>query len=306
MARRALSATRAVELLEFFAAHPGEDLTYTQLAQRLGVNLSSMHSILMALTESAILRRDPVHNTYSLGPALVAIGGAALSRNPIIEEARTQLSQLSQRLGLEGLGIVRIGGEALCFARSGPPPVPGQTLQVGQRVPIVRPLYSIWMAWADEPDVARWLGLSENARPEPWLLNILEAVRKRGYSVVLEIAPRQRIGELLAELAETPHDTELRKELRNAIEELGPDGVQSSHWNASTKMVSTITAPVFDPSGETTLALSLQGFDSPLSDTEVDGYGRELCAVAQRITDTVCALDPTRARGKSAAPTEDR
>ncbi len=290
MARRALSATRTVRLLEFLAAHPDERLTYTELAQRLGVNLSSMHSILMALTESAILRRDPIHNTYSLGPALVAIGSAALSPNPMIEETRTQLSKLSERLGLEGLGLVRVGNDALCFSRSGPPPLPGQTLREGQRIPIVKPLYSIWAAWADEAEVARWLGLFGRARPEPWLLSILDVVRKRGYSVLLEIAPRKRVGKLLAELAETPQAGELLSELRNAIAELGPHGYRLSDRAAKPTMVSTITAPVFDPSGETSLAISLHGFDSAMSDTEVDSCGRELCGLAQRITDSVRTL----------------
>ena len=65
MARRALSATRTADLLNFLAAHPEESLSYSELSRRLQVNLASTHSLLMALTECGYLTRDP-RDRYSL------------------------------------------------------------------------------------------------------------------------------------------------------------------------------------------------------------------------------------------------
>ena len=88
MARRALSATRAADLLNYLAAHPGESLTYSELSRRLEVNLASMHSLLVALTECGYLAHHAAERTYSLGPALVALGDAALRQNPYLDTAR--------------------------------------------------------------------------------------------------------------------------------------------------------------------------------------------------------------------------
>ena len=91
MPRRALSATRTADLLNFLAAHPDESLTYSELSRRLGVNLASTHNLLMALTECGYLTRDPKTRTYSLGAALVALGDAALRGNPIVDETRGEI-----------------------------------------------------------------------------------------------------------------------------------------------------------------------------------------------------------------------
>ena len=58
MSRRALSATRAVDVLNFLAAHPGEAFSYSQLSQRLQVNLASTHNLLLALVECGYLTRS--------------------------------------------------------------------------------------------------------------------------------------------------------------------------------------------------------------------------------------------------------
>ena len=68
MSRRALSTTRAADFLAFLAAHPERGFSYSELSKKLGINLSSMHSILVALTENGFLSRNPLDQTYALGP----------------------------------------------------------------------------------------------------------------------------------------------------------------------------------------------------------------------------------------------
>jgi hypothetical protein len=75
MARPALSATRAVAVLNFLAGHATEEFTLSDLASRLGINLSSAHSLLAvgAVTVGILLgtrgrtlyfafRRQPHHS----------------------------------------------------------------------------------------------------------------------------------------------------------------------------------------------------------------------------------------------------
>ena len=284
MSRRALSATRATDLLAFLAAHPDRGFTYSELSKRLQVNLSSMHSILVALTESGFLSRSPGDNTYVLGPVLVAIGDAALDRNPMIDEARSRMRALSRKMGLETLAFVRAGGDTLCVARAGPQPRPGMVVRIGQRVPLIAPLASAWVAWAPGSEVERWLSAGgAPPREERRLRKILETVRERGYSVAMEVEGRRRIGRLLAEVVEDPHSKTLRREFYGLIAELGHGPFQLAKGAADSTPISSITAPVFDTAGQVALSITLQGFQHSLSSVAIREAGDRLLELTASI-----------------------
>ncbi|MAG33981.1 MAG: hypothetical protein CL908_24135 [Deltaproteobacteria bacterium] len=284
MSRRALSATRAADLLAFLAAHPDRGFTYSELSRRLEINLASMHGILVTLTESGFLSRSPDDDTYVLGPALVAIGDAALDRNPVIDEARNRMRGLARKLRLEALAFVRAGGDILCVARAGPPAAPGRVVRVGQRVPLIAPLASAWIAWAPKQEVDRWLASGGvTPREERVLRKMLEIVRGRGYSVALEVEGRRRVGALVAALAEDPHSTVLRRELFGQISELGHGPYQLSEGQRSSVLISSITAPVIGEQGAVVLSITLQGFERRLSQTAIRETGGALLELTQSL-----------------------
>lgn len=284
MSRRALSATRAAELLNFLAAHPDEAFSYSQLSQRLAINLASTHNLLIALTECGYLTRSPRDRSFSLGPALVALGDAALRQNPMLDEAREQMRRLSRELGRETLAFVRAGPDALCVARSGPETGPGRTVRVGQRVPLMAPLASVFVAWAPDGEVEQWLAHGGTPRRERRRQReILARVRERGYSVALEVAGRRQLGELLAELADDPHSDALRSEMRAVIEELRVGGYQLDEDGAATHRISTLTAPVFERQGRVELALTLQVFERGVSARAIEALAAPLLRAARAI-----------------------
>ncbi|MBJ19354.1 MAG: hypothetical protein CL933_08005 [Deltaproteobacteria bacterium] len=288
MSRRALSATRATDLLAFLAAHPGRGFTYSELSKRLQINLSSMHSILVALTESGFLSRSASDGRYVLGPVLVAIGDAALERNPLIDEARSQMRAFSRKLGLESLAFSLAGGDTLCVARAGPPPLPGNIVQVGQRIPLIAPLASAWVAWASDREVERWLTAGGARRSEQRRLReILDVVRERGYSVALEVDGRRRIGEMLVELAEDPHSEPLRREFFSLIAELGHGPYQLGKGPGGSFLISSITAPVFEADGRVALSITLQGFGLRLSRKGIRDAGAQLLELTESIARAV-------------------
>jgi DNA-binding IclR family transcriptional regulator len=285
VARRALSATRAADVLNFLAAHPGEKFSYSRLAQRLQINLASTHSLLLALTECGYLTRSPRDRTYSLGPALVALGDAALRENPAVDEARVHMRRLSRELGLETLAFVRAGSDALCIARAGPARAPGETIGVGQRVPLMAPLASVFVAWAPEREVERWLLRAGAPRGEQRRLrDVLRRVRERGYSAALEVAGRRRLGELLRELAEDPRSDALRAEMRHVIQELGLGTFQLAEDAGASHAISTLTAPAFDRQGRVALALVLSVYQRRLASRAIDALGQRLLHATRAIS----------------------
>src|SRR4051794_16756689 len=95
MPRPALSATRAVAVLNFLAAHPRDSFTLSDLSARLDINLASAHSLLAALTDAGYVVRDARQRTYGLGPTVDALGIAALERHAVIDLARDAARQLA-------------------------------------------------------------------------------------------------------------------------------------------------------------------------------------------------------------------
>lgn len=285
MSRRALSATRAADLLNFLAAHPEEPLSYSELASRLGINQASTHNLLMALTECGYLSRDPKTRTFSLGAALVALGDAALRGNPIVDETRVEMAKLAVELGMGAVALVRAGSDALCIARAGPRRAQVDPPEVGQRIPIMAPLVSVFVAWAREEEVEQWLlrgSTVEDAQQQG--REILERVRARGYSVALEVPGRRRLGGLIAELAEDPHSDALRQQLHDTIGELGRSPFQLREAEGRKQSISTITAPVFDRHGEVCVAVSLQVFARDLDPGEVAALGDRLLETTRALS----------------------
>ena len=285
MPRRALSATRAADLLNFLAAHPDEPLSYSELSSRLGINQASTHNLLMALTECGYLSRDPKNRTYSLGAALVAIGDAALRENPIIDETRIEMAKLAVELDMGAVALVRAGGDALCISRAGPRRAKVEPPEVGQRIPIMAPLVSVFVAWSSDEEIEQWLLRGSASPPDQQRAReILEQVRSRGYSVALEVAGRRRLGGLITELAEDPHSPELRHQLHRTIGELGRAPYQLREVDGQKQNISTITAPVFDRHGQVCAAVSLQVFARALDPSGVTDIGDRLLEMTRAVS----------------------
>ena len=292
MARPAPSVERTVRVLDFLAAHPGEAFPLSDLARRLDLNKATAHALLAALTDAGYLVRHPGRKTYTLGPALVALGNAALGGHGAVEVARDEMRAVSDDLGLECLASAAVAGEIVILARAGAPQPLGLSVHVGQRLPLVPPLGTVFLAWSDDDEIDRWLtrvGPDASEAERARYRAAVAAVRARGYSVALEADARARLGRMLAEL--TAGDDERRDprailgELVDALAheeyaliELGP---------SASYRVNHIAAPVFGPEGEVVLALTLIGFRDQLSAEQVPQYAERLMVATRTVTKAI-------------------
>ena len=236
-----------------------------------------MHSLLVALVESAYLSFRASDKTYGLGAALIAIGDVSLRRNPYVNAAREVMGHFSAREGLESLGFVRAGGDALCVLRAGPETRPGREVQVGQRLPLIAPLGPVLVAWSPRSEQEGWLqrgGAPGASRREQ--SRLLEVVRRRGYAVALEVEERRLIGEVVLQLRDDPRSEGLNGDLRTLIAGLRRTECQMTNGRKASYAVSTITAPVLNRLGEFQLAISIQGFPDRMSRREVRRLGEGL------------------------------
>ena len=164
MTRPALAAARSVEILNFLASHPGESFTLSELSRHLNLNMASGLSVLKALTDAGYVHRHHSHKTYSLGPALVAVGYAALARYQVIEIAIEEMRRLAADCDTECVASVVVGDEIVIVGASGRPRLEGADVRVGQRVPLIPPLGPIFLAWGEPAPVERWLEASGAGR----------------------------------------------------------------------------------------------------------------------------------------------
>lgn len=204
MSRLALAASRAVKVLNLLAAHPTESFTPSDVSLRLGINVAFIHGLLVALTEDGFLVRETGTDAFRLGPAVVALGTAALETHPAIDIAREAARELALSTDLE-VAVTSVAGEEIVFlARMGQAPHGSVSLHVGQRMPLLPPLGSVFVAWGDADS---WLARAADPGP---LRAELEATRARGYSVALGAKGRIELANALDALAATPADVRLR------------------------------------------------------------------------------------------------
>jgi DNA-binding IclR family transcriptional regulator len=292
MARSAPGAERAVAVLDFLAAHPDETFTLSELARRVDLNKATAHALLTTLADAGYLLRNPTRLTYQLGPALIALGHAAESRFEAVDFAREEMRLLSEELGLECLATAAVGEEMVILARSGMPRGVEASVQPGQRLPLVPPLGSVFMAWAELDEIDRWLQRAPDEDIGRYHLALL-AARERGYAVGLEADPQATLGRALAGLADDARSARVRNAVRELMEEIGQHGYilleldpRASYW------VNHLVAPVFGPDGEVVLALSLYGFRGLLTGEQVEGFGQRLLQATGNVTKSIHGKAP--------------
>lgn len=288
MARPALSAERAIDILNFITNEPGHDFTLSELVQQLGVNIASCHAVLNALTKNGYLVRHPKHKTYTLGPALVAIGQASLERHPAIGMARDAASDLARETGLELVLNTRIGDEIVSLARYGQFHTSAVSMRVGQHVPLIPPLGAMVMAWSDEEDIKGWMQKlphkitrAEKASYDKVMLSI----RTHGYAIYLENPVTVQLGQVTQGLSTSGSLEDAQEQLTDLIDKLGVD----SHYLLQPESgqeydVNFISAPIFSPFGEVSYVMSMIGFKQAVSTEEIQKYAAMLTDRCRAIT----------------------
>ncbi|MBM3658392.1 MAG: helix-turn-helix domain-containing protein, partial [Actinobacteria bacterium] len=160
MARPALSAERALRVLNLLAAHPDESFSLSELTRRLGVNVASMHAILAVLEAGEYLARTD-DKRYRLGPMLVPLGRSALHTNAAVSAAGAAVGTWAERLGVTGLVVRANAGDLVIVDEVSPHA--GGTPGIGQRIPMLPPIGGVFLAWADDATVDRWIATAPRA-----------------------------------------------------------------------------------------------------------------------------------------------
>ncbi|RVU20817.1 hypothetical protein EOT10_26040 [Streptomyces antnestii] len=293
MVRPALAATRALAVLDFFAAHPGGAFSLSELSAALGISLASALSVLQALEDAGYLVRHPKRKTYELGACPIALGDAALRGNPAVDLARGRMAELARELGTETVisAPAAHGDQIVILSTDGTPQIPSADIRRGQRVPLVPPLGQVFYAWSPEGRTESWLrrldGVDERTREavRAHMAGALAAVRERGYSVAVDGPARVELGGLLQRLAERPVDADaLRAHFDAVAAELAGSAYELLDIEPEREYtIATVVAAVHDSAGAVALALTVNGLRRARGSRVVE-IGERLAGVARAIT----------------------
>ncbi|MGO8713489.1 MAG: IclR family transcriptional regulator [Rhizomicrobium sp.] len=280
--------SRAINVINFLAAHPADAFTLSELAEQLDLSLGSAHRVLTTLVDARYLSRHAKHKTYSLGVALVAIGHAALEKHRSIDIARREMARLTDELKVQCIAAAVVDDELLFLAKEGIPQTHDGLSRVGERRPFIPPLGLAHVAWADEGVVEAFLAKAPsnlNDRMRVHLRNAVGLVRERGYAIAANGPALRALRQTSTVPIGYQRDETYWSRVHTLIATLSEAEVQLlsfEHLNAAG--VCYISAPVFSPTGDVALELTLSGMPLNLSAEEIERYAERLRTAAAVIT----------------------
>lgn len=278
MRRPALSAVRAIQILDRLAADPFRAFTMSEITRDTDINVASCHTILTAMTERGYLQRDRAQKTYKLGPVLAALGQTAFLSQPIITRAWNEAKAMTQRIGYSVLLTVAVGDEIVALFTLDDKPSPGHRLRVGQRVPFAPPLGAPFVAWSSEEAADAWLarlGDIDSSAMAEWR-SALALVKQRGFQVTLR-APDPELTTVMNGIASGKAPLTAQREWAHYFEAGNRRLLQPAQIEPDALYpVVLIAAPLFDRKADQTYCFGISGFSEPIRGEEIETLAQHL------------------------------
>jgi DNA-binding IclR family transcriptional regulator len=281
MTRLSPAVGRTVAVLNFFADHPGQTFTLTDLLRSLRLSRATCHSLLAALVEADYLYRNP-DKSYMLGPALARVAAAAQLDVRPLQAAVPEMRRLADSLDVICSAIFLEKDEAVVRERASSFSHLGWASQLGRRFPLEPPFGNVFMAWSTPDEIERWLKRVQPA-PEPDMrtraLASLEFPRRHGFSFGLRTEHLQ--GELHAQSLTYRTDK--------------TDYVPGDLRDDGSYDLAFVAAPVFDAPGGVAFVLALMGFTTSLGGAEVARIGARLRDACDKVSGFIGGRGTSRA-----------
>jgi DNA-binding IclR family transcriptional regulator len=289
MARPSPPTERVVLVLDLLANHPGEPMSFTDIARRLDLSRATCHALLTSLTDAGfVLRNDD--KTYLLGPSLITIGRSAERSYPHVPAVRSIIAELVAETGRSCVLTAVNGAAITVLGYEGEPPQ-GEHAPGGNRIPFAAPFGVVHAAWASDAMVGRWVerGAEIGAGRFLHTEDLLAEVRRRGYSVSPLEVERRQLWELFELVQKDLLSDDLRQLIARSSGPIGHDYLWDEIVDRDRIAVSSISSPVFSSPGRTTFALHLEVLDDALPFAELQRLADLVLATSGRASAHITA-----------------
>ena len=204
--------------------------------------------------------------------------------------ARSRLEKLSAELNQECILTAAVQEELVLLASAGTPSFAGLT-RVGQRMPFVPPLGSLFVAWAPQEAQQMWRKRLAGLLPkdaDAQLDGILERVRQRGFTAgtgrLVHVGAERLLADSLSvnRAAAREHARASWDVLREGVD---PEVLDQQPGHE----VRSLAVPIRDGSGSVVLSVGVHRLDADLDVAAVEGYVSLLVMAANDISRTISA-----------------
>jgi DNA-binding IclR family transcriptional regulator len=278
MTKLSPAVTRTVAVLNFFADHPGQAFTLTDLVKSLKLSRATCHALLAALVDAGYLYRT-ADKSYILGAGLARVGRAAMEHASPIQAAMPEMRRLADQFDAICSVVARDKDDAVVRDRAASRSHLGWAISPGSRLPLRPPLGSIFLAWSSQADVESWM---DKVTPPPseaerrQMQAGLAFPRGHGFSFgvrKVHILDEQHAQSLVWATEQTDY--------------LVADIVADRSYE-----LAFIASAVFDERRRVVFVLAMMGFTHAVRGSEVERMGVELKAAALRVTRFIGGLAP--------------
>lgn len=273
MANGSPSAQRVIAILNFFADHPGQAFTLTDLVRSLRLSRATAHAFLTTLADGGYLYRAS-DKSYVLGPALATIGQVAKSHFSPLQIVQPEIRRLADEFDAVCSVIFRERNDIVVRERATSHSNLGFALPRGARLPLRPPFGGIFFASSQQAAVDAWL-----AQLDPPVTEARRAEMSAGMAFVRDHGFQFTV----RNWTEQPGDTSPDWLFIEPIEER-PVMLVHELDEAARYRVAGVTAPVFGPDGAVAFVLALVGFTGEKTGQEVAFMGQRLRDAADRIS----------------------
>jgi DNA-binding IclR family transcriptional regulator len=272
MTRSSPSVERVVAVLNFFADHPDEAFTLTDLIRALRLSRATCHALLASLVEAGYLHRAS-DKAYLLGPRLAAVGRAAAESFSPLTIAKPEMRRLADEYDVVCSAVFREGHDIVVKDRAASKSHLGYSIDTGTRLPLRPPFGGIFLAFSPDSEVEAWLDTLAPPASHEQRAQMMQGIifaRANGFQCVTRFGRDAK--QLSTDwLFHNRHD----ERPVNVEAELTADGYYA---------VSALTSPVFDERGSVAFVLTLAGFTTMMSGDRVAAAGLALRETCLRIS----------------------
>lgn len=282
MARSSPGVQRMVAVINFFAEHPDQSFTLTDLVRALRLSRATCHMLLAGLVEAGYLYRNK-DKSYILGPTLAAIGRIASNHFSPLQVAQSEIRELADQFDAICSASFIEGDEVVTRARAAAMSQLGWPSSLGVRMKIRAPFIAIYGGWMSASEFDAWigeLGLQPSAEQREEMRQGILFARKHGYCYGVR-------------------NFFERASARAAVEKSFAEGLVDVPVSMGTEIdpghsysLAFISSPVLDASNKIAFTLGLVGFDAHIKGAQIELMGRRLREACDRITHFIQGRQP--------------
>jgi DNA-binding IclR family transcriptional regulator len=282
MARSSPGVLRVAAILNFFAEHPGQAFTLTDLVRALRLSRATCHALLTGLVEVGYLYRANDKN-YVLGPALINIARVAAEHASPMQVAQPEMRALADEFDGFCSAFYRDRDEVVVRERAASGTHLGWSAPPGTRMKLRPPFGAIFFAWSPRAEAEAWLeAVSPTPTPEQHETMLRSMAFARDHGFAFGVRGQAHAGGSLASAEQVFGGQQSDVPVAH-LTEIDPDREYQ---------LAFALAPVFDDKGHVAFVLGLMGVGGRPRGAEVERMGRKLRESCDRITNYLGGRQP--------------